>query len=103
MAVAIQRANATVLRVTRTATLSINQLYFASMMILLCLWCTPRVDFGPSGSASTDIYGREAKRFRDRDAVKLREASAVDELLYARDEPIGYHVVGAVCSDLFIK
>ena len=63
-AVAIQSANAIVFRATRTEVLSISQLYFASILISFVSGVRPGLVFAPTGAASTDIYGREGKRFR---------------------------------------
>src|ERR1039458_4212060 len=77
---AIQSANATVLRVRRIAPLSISQLYFASIVISLRNGLPPRqaqlprlsgtpegapgVPCGVTGSCSAAIYGRTPERFR---------------------------------------
>ena len=56
-AVAIQSANATVLRVTRTEALSISQLYFASMGFSFLSGVRSMCLFSPPFFASAGIYG----------------------------------------------
>jgi hypothetical protein len=96
--VAIQRANATVFRVTRIAVLSISQLYFASICFSFASGVRPGWILAPPVlhlRSYTDEAGKGSLGI-------LWGLRTCDELLWAGDELPQCYVVGRSCNHLFI-